>query len=160
MRAYLRKGTVLKNITHVFALLLRLRQCCLHSSLIGALRPFESSLSRGCHSPPVVSAQKKSVEEERREHADLIGKETMRATRNLGNVWVNEVKAEYKEIVLRRMDDEKEVSHADNQQSNCHCDVFFSSSSITLVGIGCEYRGRVPYLPQFLDCATRDALQG
>ncbi|KAG8849716.1 hypothetical protein FRB96_000656 [Tulasnella sp. 330] len=88
---YLRQGTVLKNYAHVLVLLLRLRQCCVHPSLIAE---FEDAFL------------KDGEVRDSGEDANLAN-EIMRARSKMGDMWVDDVKDAFKRIVLERMEEEK-----------------------------------------------------
>ncbi|KAF8828141.1 hypothetical protein HHX47_DHR4000954 [Lentinula edodes] len=110
---FLRAGTVLKNYHHVLVLLLRLRQCCAHPSLI----------------------QEDGVAFVAPDELDDAGRVLKRARELVSEEFVTKLKTKFREAVLERMRAEKELEDATFETDDCPiCYDNFTNAVITSCG--------------------------
>ncbi|KAJ3936205.1 MAG: SNF2 superfamily protein [Lentinula lateritia] len=110
---FLRAGTVLKNYHHVLVLLLRLRQCCAHPSLI----------------------QEEGVAFVAPDELDDAGRVLKRARELVSEEFVTKLKTKFREAVLERMRAEKESEDATFETDDCPiCYDNFTNAVITSCG--------------------------
>ncbi|KAJ4468754.1 SNF2 superfamily protein [Lentinula aciculospora] len=110
---FLQAGTVLKNYHHVLVLLLRLRQCCVHPSLI----------------------QEEGIAFVAPDELDSAGRVLKRARELVSPEFVTKVKTKFREALLERMRVEKESEDATFETDDCPiCYDSYTNAVITSCG--------------------------